>query len=442
MMGAATAAELFDSYEAWPEERWRRDQWLRLQRMLETAYERLPFYRRRFEGAGLSPRDIRWPEDLARVPFLRKADVARAVGNAESFAVGMEAEGDAGPHVLAMTSGTVATGVLRLSSRWRRTMGRAICRAYWWAGARPGMRILAAAPAWHATAIKESWAIERLGGVAVVPRGTFVPHFAAEYLAVLLDLRPQFAHFFLPMLYALLAECRRRGLEPSQVFGSFETMAVGGAPMTPRARDHLKAELGVRDLFEGAGSAEGLVAMECSAHQGHHVFVDVCHVEVVDPESGQVLPPGQRGTVVLTTLVPSGSVYIRYDTEDIGEILPGRCPCGRTWPRLELYDRRANVVRVQGRGLLWYDVRACLDEVPGLIGVPCVIVRSGHNGQRLRIALEGPPPHVSASALTEVEKIVAERLNVPVCAEWVHALPARWKGVAVIDEADWEVYHG
>ncbi len=442
MIRPATTIDFFDSSEAWSEERWRRHQWRRLRRTLETAYERLPFYRRRFDAAGLTPLDIRRPEDLALVPFLRKADVVRAMGGSESFAVGMEAEAGAGPRVLAMTSGTVATGVLRLSSEWRRTMGKAICRAYWWAGARPGMRILAAAPAWHATAIKESWAIERLGGVAVVPRGTFVPHFASEYLAVLLELRPQFAHFFLPMLYALLAECRRRAIDPAEVFGSFETVAVGGAPMTPRAREHLRAELGVRDLFEGAGSAEGLVAMECSAHQGHHVFVDVCHVEVVDPESGQVLPPGQRGTVVLTTLVPSGSIYIRYDTEDIGEILPGRCPCGRTWPRLELYDRRANVVRVQGRSLLWYDVRACLDEMPDLIGVPCVIVRPGHDGQVLRIAVEGPPPHVSASLLTELERIVAERLNVPVSAEWVHALPARWKGVAVIDEAHWEVYRG
>lgn len=445
--GHALPTGQFDATETRPEPRWRRLQWRRLQAVARYAYERLPFYRPRFEAAGLTPEALRGPADFARLPLLRKADVLQAMRQAGSYAIGMEADpppgagGPRAPYALGMTSGTLGTAVLAFSNAWRLALGDALRRAYWWAGLRPGMLMLVAAPAWHSLAVQETRVVERLGARCVVPWGTFLPRFAGEYLDAILDLRPAFADFFLPMLYALLAECRRRGLRPSEAFASFESLLVVGAPMTPRARQSLVQELGVRDVFEGAGCPEGLIAMECERHRGHHCFVDVCYVEIVDPATGQPLPPGQRGSVVVTSLVPHGSVHLRYDTEDVGELFAEPCACGRTWPLLEIYDRRANLFRVQGRELLWYDVRLCLDELPDLVGAPCAVIRESRAASALRLALQTPPGADPAALAPRLERAVAERLRLPLRLEWVDELPVRWKGVAVIDEHEWRSTH-
>lgn len=429
--------DYFDEKEVWPEERWRRFQWRRLRAVLRFAYMELPFYRKRFHQAGLTPEDIRRPDDLLGLPLLRKADVLKAMKEAGTFALGMESPEPEGPKALGMTSGTLGTAFLSFPAAWRRILGDSLCRAYWWAGLRPGARMMTAAPAWHSMAVQESRMAQQLGVKCVFPWGTFLPRFAEGFLDALLDLRPSFLSIFLPMLYALLAECRRRDMNARVAFSSVESVLAVGAPMTPGARLGLKEELGVKDIFEGAGNPEGLIAMECSQHQGHHYFVDVCYVEILDPLTGRPLPPGQRGSVVITSLVPHGSVHIRYDTEDVGEILPGSCPCGRTWPRIEVYDRRANAFQVRERQLFWYDVRLCLDQVPELIGVPFAVVRSPISAPALRIAIQRPAGHDPDHLERLVRELVATSLQVPLQAEWVDELPVRWKGVTVIDEQDW-----
>jgi phenylacetate-CoA ligase len=438
---ASPAPAALDERETWPEPRWRRFQWRRLKRVVDYAFTSLPFYRSRFAAAGLTPANIRSPAEYARLPLLRKADVLQAMREAGTYAVGMEGAESAlppPPNVLGMTSGTLGTAVLAYPAAWRRATGDALRRAYWWAGLRPGMLMMATAPAWHSMAIQETRVVQRLGARSVVPWGTFLPRFAGEYLDTLLDLRPAFATFFLPMLYALLAECRRRGLRPADAFASLDTILVVGAPMTPRARLSLKEELGVRDVFEGAGNPEGLIAMECERHHGHHYFVDICFVEIVDPDTLEPLPAGRRGSIVISSLVPHGSVHLRYDTEDVGELFAAPCSCGRTWPLLEIYDRRANLFRVRGRELLWYDVRLCLDEVPELVGVPCAVIRERGGASALRLAAQRPDRGEPSLLLARLEQLVAQRLAVPLELEWVDALPVRWKGVTVIDASEWQ----
>jgi len=211
--------------------------------------------------------------------------------------------------------------------------------------------------------------------------------------------------------------------------------------MTPRTREKLKEETGVVDIFEGLGNPEGLTAMECSFHRGHHIFLDCCHVEIVDPQTHEPLPAGKRGTVVITSLIPYGSVYIRYDTEDLGEILPERCSCGRTWPLLEVYDRQANIVRVAGKELVPYDARLCVDEVPELIGIPFAVIREERATAYLRLLIQKPPTGELDPIGTQLRDRVQERLQIEVRVDWTEELPERWKGVAVIEEKDWGAPH-
>lgn len=434
--------DFFDERETWPPERWQRFQWRRLRAVTRYAYQQLPFYRRRFDQAGLDPLAVHTPADYARLPLLSKAEVLQAMRGAGTYALGMEHSDPTEPRALGMTSGTLGTSILSFPWAWRRATGDALCRAYWWAGLRPGGRLMMAAPAWHSMAVQESWVVQRLGATCVIPWGTFLPLYTDQFLDTLVDLKPSLVSIFLPMLYALLAECRQRGVSPATAFAGVDAVLPVGAPLTPRARLHLCRELGVRDVFEGAGCPEGLIAMECSAHRGHHYFVDICYVEIIDPETREPLPPGQRGSVVVSSLVPHGSVHLRYNTEDVGEILPEFCRCGRTWPLLEIYDRRANLFRVRDRELLWYDVRVCLDELSELIGVPFAVIRTPRGAPALRLVLQKPPQADPATLEPRLHELVAARLQVPVRTEWVDGLPTRWKGVTVIDEQDWVGSHG
>ncbi|MBI2359404.1 MAG: phenylacetate--CoA ligase family protein [Deltaproteobacteria bacterium] len=423
-----------DAMDTWPEAKLRRYQLQRLRLVLQHARRGLSFYRQLYGEAKSRPGAVRSFEDFARLPTFTKKDVLDAIRNNKSFRTGIESRERADAGVLCMTSGTLGTSFLYLPRRWAEIRGDSLARAYWWAGLRPGMRMLMAAPAWHSLAVQETRVIHRLGVTCVVPWGTFLPRHASGFLAAIAEVRPDFVSIFLPMLYALLAECRRQNLRPADAFRSVQNVLVVGAPMTPLSRAKLREELGVKDLFEGLGNPEGLTAMECSHHGGHHIFVDCCYVEIIDPRSGAPLPAEKRGNVVITSLIPHGSAYIRYDTEDVGEILPGSCPCGRTWPLLEVYDRRVNAVEVARKEIFPYDVRLCVDKVPELIHIPFALLRGRGTAQLLKLKVQKPAGGAGEVLASRLKTHIKEALGVEARVEWTEELPQRWKGVAVIDE--------
>jgi phenylacetate-coenzyme A ligase PaaK-like adenylate-forming protein len=298
-----------------------------------------------------------------------------------------------------------------------------------------------AAPAWHSLAVPETRIIEQMGVACVIPWGTFLPRFAGNFVSVLTELKPDFVSMFLPMLHTLVAELRRRKLAPSNAFRSVKSLLLVGAPMTPRSREKLQEELGVPEIFEGLGNPEGLTAMECSFHCGHHIFMDGCYVEILDPKTGEPLPPGKRGTVVITSLIPYGSIYIRYDTEDLGEILPYACECGRSWPLMEVYDRRTNIVQVAGKEIVPYDVRLCADAIPELVGIPFALVRGERSRPDLKLAIQKLPSGNTNEVGNRLKMSISEQLQLEAQIEWAPELPERWKGVTVIEERDWRAAH-
>jgi phenylacetate-CoA ligase len=425
-----------DGKDFWPEARTASFQFRKIQQILRTALA-LPFYRRRFTDSGFDPAAVRGMNDFLQAPKFNKLEMIQAMTSKGYFDFAMEDPVRGGPAVFCMTSGTVGTTFLHLPRKWRSIRGDSLLRAYWWCGLRPGMRMLMAAPAWHSLAVPETRIIEKLGVACVIPWGTFLPRFSGNFINILNDLKPDFVSMFLPMLHALLAELRRRKLFPASAFRSVKSLLLVGAPMTPRSREKLRDELGVSEIFEGLGNPEGLTAMECSFHCGHHIFMDGCYVEILDPKTGERLPPGKRGTVVITSLIPYGSIYIRYDTEDIGEILPGACACGRSWPRMEVYDRRANIVEVAGREIIPYDLRLCTDAIPELVGIPFALVRSQRSRPYVKLAIQKLPSNHSDGLAPRLRHVIHEHLQLDAQIEWAVELPERWKGVTVVEEKDW-----
>ncbi len=432
---------MVDRKDFWSEARVEKFQFTKIKEILRHAGHHIPFYQRRFKESGFDPATVQSLHDFVKAPTFKKNQIIQEVRSKGCFDFDMEDRARGGPAVLCMTSGTLGTTFLHLPRKWRSIRGDSLLRAYWWCGLRPGMRMLMAAPAWHSLAVPETRIIEKLGVACAIPWGTFLPRFSGNFIELLLDLKPDFVSMFLPMLHALVAELHRRNIAPSAAFRSVKSLLLVGAPMTPRSREKLQDELGVAEIFEGLGNPEGLTAMECSFHCGHHIFMDGCYVEILDPKTGERLPPGKRGTVVVTSLIPYGSIYIRYDTEDLGEILPGSCACGRSWPLMEVYDRRTNIVQVGGKEIVPYDVRLCADDIPELVGTPFALVR----GERGRPYLKLVVQRLSSSDTNAVENhfkhSIRQQLRLEAQIEWARALPERWKGVTVIEEKDWRAAH-
>jgi phenylacetate-CoA ligase len=403
--------------------------------VLEIAFEELPFYRRRFEEAGLDPKELHSLADLARVPAFGKAELIAAIRRHGGGLAGIEREAPGDTAVLAASSGTAGTTFVELPPRWRREQGRSALRAHWWAGLRPGAPFLLSAPAWHTYATVQTWIAEKLEMPAVVIAGTYLPRFATNVVDAMTTFRPRFMTMFLPMVFSLLAEASRRGLSGRDVFASLESLVVTGAPITPGMRARVERETGVDRVIELAGSSENLLAVECGARAGLHVVPDTCHAELVDPVTGERAEAGARGRVVHTALVPWGSLYVRYDGGDVATWDPRPCACGLPSPRIKLLGRAEDSFELGGLRLLPYDVQLAVEEgVPELAGVPFSIVREGLASGRLSLVVPEPeePRAARAGIGDELERVLGERFQAAVDVRFTTELALRFKGVAGI----------
>ncbi len=392
----------------------------RVRAVLEVAHAELPFYRRRFERAGFDPSSFRALDDLRRVPVFSKADVLAAQRERGRYAVGLERSTAGDALVLSSSSGTRGTTFLEHPARWRRVQGRSSLRAHWWAGLRPGAPLLLSAPAWHSYAAVQTWLAESLALPCVVIAGTYLPRFAGRIADAMRGFRPRFVTMFLPMVFSLVAQARRGGGSPRELFAGVETLVVTGAPITPGMRDRVQRETGVERVVELAGSTENLLAVECSARAGLHVVPDTCYAEVLRRDSDEPVAPGERGRVVHTCVVPWGSMYLRFDGGDAGVIDASPCFCGLPSPRIKLVGRYEDAFALGGRELLPYDVQLAVEEsVPELAGVP----------GRLDLVLARPETGLSAGAEDAVARALGARFGVTASARVASGLPLQFKGV-------------
>jgi len=405
--------------------------WVRkLKRALRLAFEDLPFYRARFTAAGFDPGRFRSFDDLSAVPICNKDDLlafARSGGGHQSYTAGPTS-----PMTVSVSSGTSGTTFVMHTRRWRKLQGYSSSRAHWWAGLRPGTPLIMSAPAWHAYASIQPSIAMHFGAPCVVVSGTFLPRFADRIVDAILAFHPRFVTMFLPMVFSLLAAARRQGLNGDQLFAGIETLVVTGAPITPGMRAHLQELTKVKRVAEIAGSSENLLAVDCPHAQGLHLVPDTCYAEVLDRKTGRPMPDKERGSVVHSSVIPAGSLYLRYDGGDVGILDRSPCPCGLPSPRIKLLGRWDDCFTIGPHTLLPYDVQLALEsDVPELRGTAFVISKDVLADSILRLLLV-EPENSAAGLLDEAKSKLSRRLEVSVEIKAVRDLPLRFKGVPPI----------
>jgi len=304
----------------------------RLQWSLAHAYENVPHTRKKFDTAGVKPADCQSLADLAKFPFMAKADL-RETYPFGMFAVPMDkvvrihaSSGTTGkPTVVGYTAKDIDT--------WTHVMARSI-RA---AGARPGDKVhVAYGYGLFTGGLGAHYGAERLG-LAVVPLGGGMTERQVQLIA---DFKPEIIMVTPSYMLAIADEMERQGMDPKK--SSLRLGIFGAEPWTHEMRKQIEARTSLEaiDLY-GLSEVMGPgVAQECvETKDGLTIWEDHFYPEIVHPETGEVLPEGEIGELVFTSLTKEALPVIRYRTRDLTRLMPGTA---RSMRRMEKITGRSD----------------------------------------------------------------------------------------------------
>jgi phenylacetate-CoA ligase len=190
----------------------------------------------------------------------------------------------------------------------------------------------------------------------------------------------------------------------------------GAEPWTEQMRRHIQEHSGIR-AYDIYGLSEIIgpgVGIECEEQSGLHIFEDHFLLEIVDPATGEVLPDGQEGELVLTTLSKQAMPMIRYRTHDITAVIPEPCACGRTIRRIRRISRRSDdMFIIRGVNVYPSQVEAALLEVEGTLPHYQIILTREHGLDQMEVQVEVTPEVFSdkVGALENLHKQLASAIE-------------------------------
>ncbi|WP_246796632.1 phenylacetate--CoA ligase PaaK [Burkholderia perseverans] len=304
----------------------------RLRWSLTHAYDHSPVYRRKFDEAGVHPGELRALADLARFPFTTKDDLR------DNYPFGMFAvpqERISRIHASSGTTGkpTVVGYTARDIDTWANLVARSI-RA---AGARRGDKVhVSYGYGLFTGGLGAHYGAER-AGLTVIPFGGGQTE---KQVQLIRDFRPDIIMVTPSYMLSIADEMERQGLDPRA--SSLRIGIFGAEPWTNEMRTALEARMGI-DAVDIYGLSEVIgpgVASECAATKdGPTIWEDHFYPEVVDPLTGEVLPDGEPGELVFTSLTKEALPIVRYRTRDLTRLLPGTA---RPMRRMEKITGRAD----------------------------------------------------------------------------------------------------
>jgi len=329
----------------------------RLRWSLRHAYDNVAYYRASFDASGVHPSDLVELADLAKFPFLTKTAFR------ETYPFGLLAvprervvrlhasSGTTGkPTVVAYTQGDI--------DMWAGVVARSI-RA---AGGKPGDIVhIAYGYGLFTGGLGAHYGAEKLGCTVVPMSGGQTE----KQVRLILDLEPRVIMVTPSYMLALIEEMERQGIDPRAT--SLEIGIFGAEPWTEGMRARIEARAGI-DALDIYGLSEVIgpgVAAEClETKDGLHVWEDHFYPEIVDPHTGAVLPDGEHGELVFTSLTKEALPVIRYRTRDLTRLLPGTA---RTMRRIErIAGRSDDMLIVRGVNVFPTQIEELILNEPAL----------------------------------------------------------------------------
>ena len=383
----------------------------RLQWTLRHAYENVPHYRQAFDTAGVRPEDCRSLEDLARFPFTTKQDLR------DHYPFGMFAvprEEVVRVHASSGTTGkpTVVGYTKRDIDTWAHVMARSI-RA---SGGRPGDVVhVAYGYGLFTGGLGAHYGAEALGCTVVPVSGGMTE----RQVLLIQDFRPDVIMVTPSYMLAIVDEMVRQGVDPRST--SLKVGIFGAEPWTDDMRHELEQRLDVHavDIY---GLSEvmgpGVANETVETKDGLHVWEDHFYPEVIDPLTEQVLPDGEQGELVFTSLTKEAMPVIRYRTRDLTRLLPGTA---RTMRRMEkITGRTDDMIILRGVNLFPTQIEELILRTPALSPhFQCVLTRQGRL-DGMTVTVERRPaasPEDAMVAALELQEHVKATIGVSVDVE-------------------------
>lgn len=383
-------AEL-DQYEAASRDDIRAMQRERLAWSLHHAYENVPHYRKAFDAAGVKPDSFKELGDLAKFPFTTKIDLR------DNYPFGMFAvpeEKVARIHASSGTTGkpTVVGYTKRDIDTWSDVVARSI-RA---AGGRPGMKVhVAYGYGLFTGGLGAHYGAERLGCTVIPISGGMTE----RQVQLITDFKPDIIMVTPSYMLAILDEFRKQGLDPRK--SSLRIGIFGAEPWTNAMREEIEEAFDIHavDIYGLSEVIGPGVANECvETKDGLHIWEDHFYPEVIDPATGQVLPDGEKGELVFTSLTKEAMPIIRYRTRDLTRLLPGTA---RSMRRMEKVTGRSDdMMIVRGVNVFPTQIEEKLLTIPDLsLHYQIVLTRDGRM-DNIEIQVEARPEANSSARQT------------------------------------------
>jgi phenylacetate-CoA ligase len=329
----------------------------RLRATLQHAYDHVGFYRAAFDKAGLRPDDCRSLADLARFPFTTKADLR------DNYPFGMFAVPEDRVRRIHASSGTTGRPtVVGYTQRDLDTWADVVARSIRAAGGRPGQKVhVAYGYGLFTGGLGAHYGAERLGCTVIPASGGMT----SRQVQLIQDFRPDIIMITPSYMLTLLDEFERQGVDPRTT--SLKVGIFGAEPWTQEMRREIEERFAI-DAVDIYGLSEVIgpgVAQECvETKDGLHIWEDHFYPEVVDPFTGEVLPEGEEGELVFTSLTKEAMPVIRYRTRDLTRLLPGTA---RVFRRMEKVTGRSDdLVILRGVNLFPTQIEEIVLRTPGV----------------------------------------------------------------------------
>ncbi len=314
----------------------------RLRKAMRLAGKNIPFYRNNFAAMNIRPKDFTTVKDIGKLPFTSREDL-RA-----NYPFGMLAVDKEQVVRLHTSSGT--TGKPKAIFFSKKDINQAadlIARCLIMTGTTKGdvlqnmmtYGLFTGALVMHYGAEK--------AGVLVIPAG---PGNTQRQIALMRDFRSTTLHITPSYALYLAGVMQNEGIDPRRDL-SLRRAYLGSEPYSEETREKIEAFFGI-DVYNSYGLSEMNgpgVAFECPYKNGMHIWEDNFIMEVIDPDTKEIVPEGEKGELVLTTLCREAMPILRYRTCDIVRIIPGKCPCGRTHRKISrIIGRTDDMIILRG----------------------------------------------------------------------------------------------
>lgn len=332
----------------------------RLVKLVKYVYDNSPAYKQKLDKAGIIPTDIKSIDDITKLPFTPKEDLR------DSYPFGLfstDIKNVAEIHVSSGTTGnpTVVGYTKRDLNLWANVAARSIACA----GGNKGDRIqISYGYGLFTGGLGIHYGALRLGAT-IIPTATGQ---TKRQIKLMQDFKPRIIACTPSYILYLAEEMKSLGIDTKTC--SWEVGIFGSEPWTTAMRDKIDSTLGLTatDIYGLSEIMGPGVAQECTYREGLHIWSDFFYPEIIDPKTGETLPEGQSGELVITSLTKQAIPLIRYRTRDIVSITYEPCKCGRTAPRIsKIKGRTDDMIIVRGINIFPTQVEFALLQIDGTL---------------------------------------------------------------------------